>query len=40
MSARTRCPLCGWHRTYRKQKAGRRAVRSHACHPGHERRAA
>ena len=33
MTPRTRCPLCGWHRHYRKPQAGRRAVRTHTCPP-------
>ncbi|WP_267896864.1 hypothetical protein [Streptomyces albireticuli] len=33
MSARTRCRVCGWSRTYRNQYAGRRAARTHTCLP-------
>ncbi|MEV0177714.1 hypothetical protein AB0I54_00180 [Streptomyces sp. NPDC050625] len=40
MSARTRCRACGWHPTYRNQRAARRAARTHLCHPPLTRKAA
>ncbi|MFF4735313.1 hypothetical protein ACFY2W_05340 [Streptomyces sp. NPDC001262] len=33
MSARTRCRMCGWRRSYRRPYAARRAARTHTCHP-------
>lgn len=34
MSARVRCPDCGWARWFTRPGQARRAARSHACHAG------